>query len=178
MFSSRGTVVIADLNQDGYPDIVFSNHSLEGNHKTNSFIYWGASDGFSPGRKTELPAVGPHNMFSVDIGNLYTRKLEEEYQSAPYHSEEELRLDRLEWRAETPFGTGVRFQVRTADSKEALEHAKWGGPGGESSYWLTSGDRMRESMKNWRWMQYRVFLTTPDGGNTPRLHEVSVFFGK
>lgn len=168
--------MIADLNRDSYPDIVFSNHSLDGDHKSNSFIYWGSPTGFSVAKRTELPTVGPHNMFSVDIGNLYSRKLEEEYESAPYQADADLRLDRLEWEAETPFGTDVRFQVRSAGSKEALAKSQWRGPDGAGGYWGKPGERLRGQPQAGPWFQYRAFLTTPDGGNTPRLSKISVIF--
>jgi hypothetical protein len=169
--------MIADLNRDGYPDIVFSNHVLNGDHHVNSYIYWGGPSGFQIKNRTELPTVGPHNMFSVDIGNLYSRKLEEEYQSPSYQMEAGLIPERLDWQAETPFGTEVRFQIRTAENNEGLTRAKWVGPGGGDAFWTKSGARLPDVPKGRRWLQYRVVPATPDGGNTPRLHEVSIVFG-
>jgi len=48
---------IADLNNDGYADIVFSNHLNGTTRNINSFIYWGSETGFSNGNKTELQTV-------------------------------------------------------------------------------------------------------------------------
>lgn len=53
---------IADLNQDGYEDIIF-NVEASGpqggpvNYSVNSLIYWGSDAGFSETNKTELPTV-------------------------------------------------------------------------------------------------------------------------
>ena len=52
-------LAIADLNRDGYPDIVFANWGTERNrlhlgyqNHLASFIYWGAPDGVLIGRRT------------------------------------------------------------------------------------------------------------------------------
>ncbi len=169
---------IADLNHDSYPDIVFSNHSVEGDHHTNSYIYWGSARGFSTDRRTELPTVGPHNMYSTDIGNIYTRKLKEEYRSAPYHLPANATLCRLEWQAETLFGTAIEFQIRTAITRESLADAPWIGPDGEGRSWTRSGATLPTISATQAWVQYRAVLTTADGGNTPRLREVDVVLRK
>ncbi len=47
---------VADLNGDGYLDIVFSSHyPPEEEAEEVSQIYWGSSDGFNPENVTELP---------------------------------------------------------------------------------------------------------------------------
>ena len=128
---------------------------LDGDHHANSYIYWGSATGPNPARKTEIPTIGPHNMFGVDIGNLYSRKLEEEYQSAPHEAGLGQRPVRLEWQADTPFGTGLRFQIRTAESKDGLEHSSWVSPRGESTFWNKTGGRLLDVPKGRRWIQYR-----------------------
>jgi hypothetical protein len=50
---------VADLNQDGWLDIVFSNHrNTEGYYELDSYVYWGGADGFANGRRTDLPTLG------------------------------------------------------------------------------------------------------------------------
>ena len=52
-------VSTADLNQDGYLDLVFSNTiKTDTNVSTNSYIYWGGNNGFTSKSKTELPTHG------------------------------------------------------------------------------------------------------------------------
>ncbi len=58
---------VADLNDDGYPDIVFSNVSNSGVTKVNSYIYWGSKSGFSKNNRDELPTVGAYNNTTVDL---------------------------------------------------------------------------------------------------------------
>jgi hypothetical protein len=54
---------VADLNRDGYPDLVFPNYGDEFGdrvgYKDNleSYIYWGAPDGYSVERRTSIPTV-------------------------------------------------------------------------------------------------------------------------
>ena len=58
--------LIADLNQDGYLDVVFSNGSNSGNPATNSYIYWGAgAKAFS--KVQELPTLGASSVSTADL---------------------------------------------------------------------------------------------------------------
>ena len=56
-------MAVADLNRDGYPDLVFANFGNETGdrwgYKNNleSYIYWGAPDGFSNQRRTSISTV-------------------------------------------------------------------------------------------------------------------------
>ena len=49
---------LADLNGDGWPEIIFSNHYDGITHSINSYIYWNSSGTFSPTIRTELPTLG------------------------------------------------------------------------------------------------------------------------
>ena len=49
---------VADLNGDGNLDVVLSNFFDGKTHKLNSYIYWGASGGFSVSQRTGLPTRG------------------------------------------------------------------------------------------------------------------------
>lgn len=50
---------VGDLNNDGYPEIVFINRYSGSTFNTNSTIYWGASTGYSSSNTTSLPTSGP-----------------------------------------------------------------------------------------------------------------------
>ncbi len=62
---------VADLDQDGYLDIVFSNVGRgSGSAPTpdvNSYIYWGSSQGYSETNRTELPASGATGSSVADL---------------------------------------------------------------------------------------------------------------
>lgn len=55
-------VAVGDLNDDMWPDLVFSNGSAK-----ESFIYLGGNEGYSEDDLLTLPAVAPH---AVDLGDI------------------------------------------------------------------------------------------------------------
>jgi hypothetical protein len=64
-------VAIADLDENGFPELVFGNHALSGTYtplrETNSYIYWGESSGFHSDRKTTLPTNGADGVSIADL---------------------------------------------------------------------------------------------------------------
>ena len=55
---SASEVAAADLNRDGWTDLVFSNHyDATGGAESLSYVYWGSPDGFADTRRDELPTV-------------------------------------------------------------------------------------------------------------------------
>ena len=165
-------VSVADFNQDDWLDIVVFNHQERGDHTSGANIYWGGDEGFSPERSDWIQSFGVHFGERHDLGNIYTRRLDEEYISAPLMIPDGKYPSRLRWEAETPHGTSVRFQVRTAPTAEDLAHTSWTGPDGEGSYYLVSGAALPAQILEGHWLQYRAVLTTPDGGSTPVLTQV------
>ena len=66
-------VSIADLNGDGFLDLIVCNSS-DGNLKAdvNSYIYWGGPNGFSADNRLELPTLGAYTAHVADLdGNGY-----------------------------------------------------------------------------------------------------------
>lgn len=171
---SSSALTVADLNQDGWSDIVMFSHLDRGDHGTGAHIYWGSSESYSVSRRHWIQTFGPHYGVRRDIGNIYDRRLEEKYVSGALAWPQAASTGRLRWKARTPHGTGVKFQLRSATTEEALARASWSGPQGNSEAWyersgvefaVPSGDRS---------IQYRVSLTTPDGGSSPVLEEVEI----
>ncbi|OFX16387.1 MAG: hypothetical protein A2Z18_03365 [Armatimonadetes bacterium RBG_16_58_9] len=171
--SSAGIQTI-DLNRDGYPEIVVHNHLKQGDHSISSYVYWNGPSGFDKDRRTELPVFGPHFSQMVDPGNLYTRALEEEYISAPIKLPSGRRAQRISWKGESPCGSRLKFQVRSAGESDGLAKAKWSGPGGEGSFYETSGSEMLGLSPEDRWLQYRAVFTSVDGGEWPTLTQVEI----
>jgi hypothetical protein len=172
----------ADFDGDGWIDIYSANHRQDGftdkpgphRHQTDSMIYWGGPDGFSTTRRLLIPSYGPHPVNIRDVGNSYDRGLYEDYVSSPHEMGPAKVPAAITWRAEEPRGTAVRFQLRTASTKEGLGSAEWHGPEGPGSWHTSSGSRV-EGLKG-KWIQYRARLITPNGGATPYLTSVTVTF--
>ena len=171
--SSAGVQVI-DLNRDGYTDIFIHNHLKDGNHVINSYIYWNGPQGFSKDRKTELMSFGPHFSQMTDPGNLYTREMREEYVSGQIEIPAGKRSRTLSWQAQERHETKIKFQIRSATSRDALAKAAWEGPGGAKSYYETSGAALSELPAGHGWMQYRAIFTSSDGGEWPQLIGVDI----
>ena len=59
----------ADLNFDGYPDLVLSNYlNASGNYTIDSYIYWGGPNGYG-GNRTSLATTGAWDKVTV-AGNV------------------------------------------------------------------------------------------------------------
>jgi hypothetical protein len=108
------------------------------------------------------------------VGNSYDRGLYEDYFSAPHQVPTAQTPAKINWTADTPFGTSVKFQVRVADSRDALETAKWIGASNSDDWFTTSGSTIGNTKGEW--IQYRARLVTPNGGGTPYLTSVSIEF--
>ena len=122
-----------------------------------------------------LPTFGPHFSQAIDAGNLYTRELAEEYVSAAVEVPAGKNLAKVDWNADAAHGAKVRFQIRLAASQGSLQNTSWRGPGGENTYFETSGTEL-SSASGERWVQYRAVFESPDGGAWPILNEVSLVF--
>lgn len=173
---SASGVLVADFDRNDWPDLFFANHTRDGNHANESWLYWGAADGFSETRRLSLPGLGPHLMTVTDIGNVVDRKEFWTYTSAPYFAGKGSRFTRLAWEAETPQRTHVAFQIRTASNREILADSPWTGPSGSDSFWEASGVELPASLSPKAWVQYRTRLTSPNSANTPIVRSVTLHY--
>ena len=62
---------VADLDGDGYPEIVFANSAWAGGRPSSpenaSFLYWGSKEGFSIERRQSLPTVAATDVAVADL---------------------------------------------------------------------------------------------------------------
>jgi hypothetical protein len=88
-------------------------------------------------------------------------------------------LKKLTWVADTPPGTGIIFQIRTARTKLGLTFKKFLGPNGtKQSYYNTSDKTIWSGHKGDRWLQYGIlFISTKDHVN-PRLKSINIIYNK
>ncbi|MBM3774655.1 MAG: VCBS repeat-containing protein, partial [Acidobacteria bacterium] len=158
---SSASVEIADLNQDGWLDVVVFDHVDNGDHGAGANIYWGGRDGYSYSRRHWVPTFGPHFGLIKDTGNIYHRRLEEHYVSPPLEWPGALRLT---WKARTPAGTPIAFELRSAAGESELAKAPW----------RAAAAGRHDPAAGHRWIQYRAVFASKDGGNTPVLEQVTL----
>jgi len=173
--SSSGCVA-ADFNEDGWTDLAIAYHKVDGDHLGHSAVWWNGPKGFKEGRITRLPTSGPHGMVAVGPGNLMDRGPEEYYVSRPFKLPARSSIRQIGWDAEIPPKTWVRAQVRFADSEDSLERATWTGPEGGNS-WYEDDQQVRSEGADGKWVQYRLALGALHSGSTPRVREVTVYYG-
>lgn len=167
--NSASGVMTIDYNGDGWADVLFANHHKDGSHRNNSFLYWGGPQGFSPERRLELPAKGPHLMTVTDPGNVFDRQARYAYDSPVREFAGKKAVRHVGWHGDTPAGTGISLQVRSAASREALAVAPWEGPTGAGSTFASPTDT-HLALKG-SFAQFRVILANP-GGGLPALDSV------
>jgi hypothetical protein len=173
--------IISDFNRDSYQDIFFFCHRKDGSdteigafgdHHTNSLIYWGGQDGFNAENRLEIPSIGVHYDVGVDIGHIRDRGFVFEYISSPFQTNGKSPI-KINWDAKTPQKTSIKFQMRAADSKEALEKAKWLGPEGPDSYVLKQNSSI-ENFASGEWIQYKAIFDTDNGAYSPILEQIEI----
>ena len=140
-------ILAADFNQDRHPDLLFACHRVDGNHRNDSFLYWGGPKGFSTERRSLLPGLGPHFFTVSDIGNVADRSDRYHYTSAIFDAGETVQFTDLGWDGDTPFATGLEFQVRAARSEQQLSQASWQGPSGKGSHYRDRHSKLVGSRK-------------------------------
>ncbi len=162
---SSCAIQVLDLNQDGYREIIVHNHIKDGDHSHGSSIYWGGEEGYSVNRRDHLPSMGPHFGLGITPGNIYDRSPGHQYQSPAVEVPAAIDQVTLDWKGETPYNTAIQFNLRTGKDETELATAIWSRIVPGKPFRLPEFKRL---------LQYRATLISPDGGNTPLLHEVSL----
>jgi hypothetical protein len=176
--NSASGALAADFNHDGFLDILFTCHTLEGSHRNDSFLYWGTQKGFSQDHRSLLPGLGPHLLTVTDIGNIFDRGDRFEYFSKVFDAGSSATFQTLSWEGEHPFSSRIEFQVRAALSTEAVKTAPWLGPAGPGSYYRDHHSTLKAIPADSRYMQFKASLVSPDGANTPVLRSVSIGYNQ
>jgi len=162
-----------DITGNGYPDVLAVCHRTDLGHMVDSLVFWNGPEGLSLDRVTRLPGLGPHLAASRDVGNGRTREPLERYVSPAYELKGRLPTS-ISWLAEVPQKTQLKFQLRWAEREADLEKANWYGPGGENTYYETSGAAVRGVPGAARFLQYRATFASLNGCLSPRLREVAI----
>ena len=182
-YGSSGSLAL-DFDGDGWLDLLIGDHRKSGSyfkpephhHVCPSLLYWGGPDGFSKKNRSEFMATGVSGLNLRDVGNSYNRGLYEDYFSSIHKVSENEIPSKIEWKADTPFGTSVNMQVRVANSEKEIENAEWYGPEGANTWFERPGTEIK-GLKG-KYIQYRARLNTPNDAATPYLTLVEIKFSK
>jgi hypothetical protein len=175
--------IVSDFNHDGFADVFFFCHRRDGSpevvgsfgdHETVSRLYWGSATGFDRERYLAIPSIGVHYDVGIDLGTISNRTFTWDYVSSAWEAGR-AKWQQLSWEAETPGRTAVRFQVRSAPTREGLAKAAWSGPGGPGSSFTTSGSDLT-GVPQQAWVQYKLVLDTFNGAASPVVRAVQIEF--
>ncbi len=173
--------IVSDFNRDGFEDIFFFCHRHDGSyaeigkfgdHHTNSLIYWGGTKGFSPNNRLEIPTVGVHYDVGIDIGHIRDRSFVNTYTSSAYQIGNRT-PHQIRWKGEMPHQSSIKFQLRSASSRDELESTEWEGPEGKDSFYEASGQNIK-NLPDGEWIQYQAVFETENGAYSPVLTEVKI----
>jgi hypothetical protein len=85
------------------------------------------------------------------------------YISAPFDTGTNSTFNSISWDSETPEGTSIEFQVRTAASKSNLTSKPFLGPDGTcTAYYKTSPTTIWPGHAGDRWIQYRAYFASSE----------------
>ena len=154
----------ADFDQDGRIDLAVSCHTQNGDHYTDSKVFYNDGKRFAEPRIDLLPTHGPHWMWAQDVGHIYHRKWEQTYRSSIFNWDRSLGSGRLNFKAEVPTGARVSFSVRSAASEAGIERAQWRQIQ-TAPFELQSQDR---------YLQYELKFYSKNGDAYPVLDQVSI----
>ncbi|MDD3102572.1 MAG: hypothetical protein PHE59_05505, partial [Patescibacteria group bacterium] len=79
-----------------------------------------------------------------------------------------------------PSGTLSKFQLRAADTLDALSSTGWLGPDGDTGtyYQSATSTAVYTSLDNKKYIQYKIFLSTDSLSYTPQVNDVSLTYTK
>ena len=152
-----------DFDRDGRLDLAVSCHTKDGDHHTHSRVYFNDGNRFADPRVQLLPTIGPHWMGDQDMGHIVHRRWEQTYESSVFQWEQTADGATLEYQADAPEGTSLGFELRSADTGEALQGSAWRPFEGSAA--VEESDRC---------LQYRVTLRSDNGDRFAVLKRVAI----
>lgn len=163
-FNSTGVVDAWDLLTTGFNSIDLTSLALQ---NSNFFYRMNfTSDSI------KIPALQNINISLsqyVSFGTLTSQSFDVENKNIKWKT--------LNWTANTPIGTHIKFQLRTADTQFNLSFKNFVGlDGTTSTYYTTSGQMVWTGHDGGRWIQYKVHLSTKNKIETPALYKVIIFY--
>jgi hypothetical protein len=83
----------------------------------------------------------------------------------------------ITWDADTPAGTSVRIQLRSAGTKSGLNNTAFIGPdGSESTFYTSTPANIWPGHYGDRWIQYKAYLNSSNFTKTPNLQDITITY--
>lgn len=154
----------ADFDRDGDLDLAVACHASDGDHATDSKVFYNDGNRFAKPAVQELLTHGPHWMQSQDMGHIAHRRWQQTYESSVFTWPNTASRAFVQHEAETPAGARLSFELRSAPEREQLSRAGWRALDGDR-FTVSGADRV---------LQYRATFKSADGDRYPILHRVEI----
>jgi len=98
-----------------------------------------------------------------------------EYTSAPRNLNGSAYFGKISWEINSPLGTSIKFQLRTANDANNLSTMDFIGPdGSRNTYYRTSGQQISSVHNGSGYLQYRAILGTTNPIKSPEIKTVTI----
>jgi len=164
MCDSASGAQAGDFDRDGLIDLAVSNHTIYGDHRALSRVFYNDGKRFANPKIEYLPTIGSHFMWVQDMGHIYNRKHKQHYESSVFTWNEPLEKGRIRYDAKKPKGTKLKFAVRSAPDKDTLAAKPWK---------KVSRKKFKIDIND-RFLQYQASFKSDNGDRFPILDRISI----
>ncbi|HRE80104.1 MAG TPA: VCBS repeat-containing protein, partial [Opitutaceae bacterium] len=110
---------VADLDRDGWPDLVVVNDFDGTKNELNAYIYWGSAQGFSPERRSTLPTQGAQGVAIADLNNDGFPEIVVANSGLTYHvAIDKIQQSYLYWNRKGKFSADDRAVLPTINGRD------------------------------------------------------------
>ncbi len=161
---SSDDALAGDFDRDGRLDLAVVCHTVDGDHRAFSRVYYNDGRRFANPRCVMLPTHGAHWMWLQDMGHIYDRSWRQRYTSSVMRWVRAVKGGTLRAEADVPAGTKLTFTVRAAANETGLPRRPWRAVT-DGRFALAPADRC---------LQYRATFESDNGDRYPVLDRVTV----
>jgi hypothetical protein len=155
----------ADFNRDGRIDLAVANHTLNGNHNTNSKVFYNDGIRFRAPVITEIFTKGPHWSQNEDMGHIYNRSWTQSYESSVFLWNNNRKSGVLNFIGLVKNGSKLEFEIRSAKDSTELYKSQWLKINDSGQFKLKDEDRV---------LQYKAVFISENGDCYPILDKVNI----
>ena len=132
--------------------------------RDTSKIFLNDGNRFAKPHIDTVPTHGPHWMYNSDMGHIYDRSWQQIYKSSIFSYDEQATKGMLNYTADIPEGTQLKFVIRSGAGKDNLKESPWQS--------VESGEfKLSETD---RFFQYKAMFISDNGDRFPMLDRVNI----